>query len=446
MSDASPVASSSSLAGSQPTGNPSPVPTVLGEGRYGENITYPNGLKPNPYQLLHLFNTGQYDDQIQNAADQHNQLEPCVKSLFFLRGQRKLFKRIVESCSLEIANQVMYACNYQLGLEGPVTVPSTFPYHPHLSMPPPADPRAMSEYPHPLTFSLLDRLGRRTDGNGYPRPDINNTRSLISRLTSEPDTDETRLSADTHSSPEPNNALIYPDPTPNPDVKPKVESFDSLASSQPGPPTATDPRNLQMPEATVPPEGGAHSRGWRGGRSRRVRGRGRGQRTGELNPRKRRRPTDSQLEKSDSGPDPNDAAHQPRLCPVLDIHLVTALTNEGLATLRAEGLIRAQTLCRMVAIMTMNGGTMTSPTRTSVENVEKLVEEYDRDAQLLFVGADPQKVRLLSVEERQAMGWQPISDLPVTPWMEDEDEMLEMDDRPDTSYDYDTELYGDGES
>uniref|UniRef100_A0A0W0FG63 Reverse transcriptase-rnase h-integrase n=1 Tax=Moniliophthora roreri TaxID=221103 RepID=A0A0W0FG63_MONRR len=130
----------------------------------------------------------------------------------------------------------------------------------------------------------------------------------------------------------------------------------------------------------------------------------------------------------------------------LDIHLVTAPTNEGLAALHAEGLIRAQTLCRMVAIMTMNGGTMTSPTRTSVENVEKLVEEYDRDAQLLFVGADPQKVRLLSVEERQAMGWQPISDLPVTPWMEDEDEMLEMDDRPDTSYDYDTELYGDGES
>uniref|UniRef100_A0A0W0F9J0 Uncharacterized protein n=1 Tax=Moniliophthora roreri TaxID=221103 RepID=A0A0W0F9J0_MONRR len=156
MSNASSAASSPSLAGSQPARNPSPVPTVSGEGQYGENITYPNGLRPNPYQLLHLFNTEQYDDQIRNAADQHNRLEPCVKSLFFLRGQRKLFKRIVESCSLEIANQVMYACNYQLGLEGPVTVPSTFPYHPHLSMPPPADPRAMSEYPDPLSFSLLD--------------------------------------------------------------------------------------------------------------------------------------------------------------------------------------------------------------------------------------------------------------------------------------------------
>ncbi|ESK83091.1 hypothetical protein Moror_6074 [Moniliophthora roreri MCA 2997] len=175
MSNATATASSSSASSSQSARVPSPVPTVSGEGRYGENITYPNGLKPNPYQLLHLFNSRQYNDQIQAAADQHNQLELCVKSLFFLRTQQKLFKRIVESCSLEIANQVMYACNYQLGIAGPVTVPSTFPYHPHLSMPPPTDPRAMSEYPDPLSFSLIDRLGQRTDGNGYPCPDINDT-------------------------------------------------------------------------------------------------------------------------------------------------------------------------------------------------------------------------------------------------------------------------------
>ncbi|ESK81186.1 hypothetical protein Moror_2285 [Moniliophthora roreri MCA 2997] len=61
----------------------------------------------------------------------------------------------------------------------------------------------------------------------------------------------------------------------------------------------------------------------------------------------------------------------------LDIHLATALTNEGLAALCADGLIRAQTLCRMVAIMMMNGGTMTSPMTTSAENVEMLMEEYD---------------------------------------------------------------------
>ncbi|ESK82515.1 hypothetical protein Moror_14394, partial [Moniliophthora roreri MCA 2997] len=96
--------------------------------------------------------------------------------------------------------------------------------------------------------------------------------------------------------------------------------------------------------------------------------------------------------------------------------------------------------------MTMNGGTMTSPTTTSEENVEMLVNDYDRDAQLLFVGADPKKVRMLLVEERLAMGWQPPSDVPATPRMEAMDEMLDLDDRPDMSYDYNTELYGDGES
>uniref|UniRef100_A0A0W0F1K2 Uncharacterized protein n=1 Tax=Moniliophthora roreri TaxID=221103 RepID=A0A0W0F1K2_MONRR len=175
-------------------------------------------------------------------------------------------------------------------------------------MPPPADPRAMSEYPDPLTFSLLDRLGRQTDGNGYPCPDINDNRSLISRLTSEPVGDETGFPAVTHSSPKPDNALVYPDPTPDPDVKFKVESLDSLTPSQPEPLTATDPRNLQTPEATVPPESGAYPHGWRGGRSRGARGRGRGRRLGEPNSQKRRRPTDSQLERSDSSPDPNDAA------------------------------------------------------------------------------------------------------------------------------------------
>uniref|UniRef100_A0A0W0GD30 Reverse transcriptase-rnase h-integrase n=1 Tax=Moniliophthora roreri TaxID=221103 RepID=A0A0W0GD30_MONRR len=429
MSNASSAASSSSLTGSQPARNPCPVPTVSGEGRYGENITYPNGLKPNPYQLLHLFNT---------------------EHLFFLRSQHKLFERIIESCSLEIANQVMYACNYQLGLEGPVMVPSTFPYHPHLSMPPPADPRVMSEYPDPLTFSLLDRLGRRTDGNRYPRPDINDTRSLISRLTSEPVDNETGLPTTAHSSPEPSNTLVYPDPTPNPDIKFKVESFDSLTSSRPEPPTAVDPRNLQTPEATVPPEGGAYPHGWRGGCTRGVRGRGRERRSGEPNSRKRRRPTDAQLEKSDSGPDPDDAARRPHLCHAsrlsLDIHLATALTNEGLAALRIDGLIQAQTLCRMVAVMTMNETITMSPTTISEGNVEMLVKEYDQDAQLLFVGADPKKVRLLSVEEQQAMGWQPTSDPLATPMMGVMDEMPDTDDRPDTSYDYNTELYRDGES
>ncbi|ESK82458.1 hypothetical protein Moror_8556 [Moniliophthora roreri MCA 2997] len=118
MSNASATASSSSAAGSQSARIPSPVPTVSGEGRYRENITYPNGLKPNPYQLLHLFNTEQ---------------------------------------------------------------------------------------------------------NGYPHPDINDTQSLVSQLTSELLVDETGLPTVTHSSSEPDNTLIYPDSTPDPNIKPKVK-------------------------------------------------------------------------------------------------------------------------------------------------------------------------------------------------------------------------------
>ncbi|ESK83506.1 hypothetical protein Moror_4869 [Moniliophthora roreri MCA 2997] len=236
-----------------------------------------------------------------------------------------------------------------------------------------------------------------------------------------------------------------------------------------------------MPKASVPPEGGAYPCGWRGGRSRGVRGHGRGQRTGESNPRKRRRPTNAQLEKSaEDLPMPSLRSPTPALTPMmqlvdrvsalcadwsaispniahsicvidaskfsLDICLATALTNKGLAVLRSEGLIQAQTLCWMVAVMTMNETTTTSPTPILAENVEMLTDEYNQDAQLLFVGADLKKVRLLSVEEWQAMGWQPTSDVPSMPRLGTVDEIPDVDDRPDMSYDYDTELYGDGES
>ncbi|ESK85183.1 hypothetical protein Moror_17161 [Moniliophthora roreri MCA 2997] len=117
-----------------------------------------------------------------------------------------------------------------------------------------------------------------------------------------------------------------------------------------------------------------------------------------------------------------------------DIARTTALTNKGLTALCIEGLIRAQTLCQMIAIMMM------SLTTISEENVETLEQEYDRDAQLLFVGADPQKAQLLLVEEWLAMGWQPPLDFPPTPRLGMVDDML------DTSYDYNMELYGDGES
>uniref|UniRef100_A0A0W0FWX0 Reverse transcriptase-rnase h-integrase n=1 Tax=Moniliophthora roreri TaxID=221103 RepID=A0A0W0FWX0_MONRR len=349
MSNTSSAASSSSLAGSQPTRDQSPVPTVSGEGRYGENITYPNGLKPNPYQLLHLFNTGQYDNQIRNAADQHNRLEPCVKSLFFLRGQRKLFERIVESCSLEIANQVMYTCNYQLGLEGPVTIPercwNTLIPSPSASSTDSDDELTGTDTPV-LTSTTLgasspDSLPNprttKPDPSALPIPPPNlMTPSFI--LTPLPiPTSNLRSS---RSTPPPPLSLNYlPPPTPEifrclkPQFHQKVEYI----------PTVGGEVAIVGSEDALVDHVSALCADW-----------------------------------SAISPDiarSTCVADASRLS--LDIHLATALTNEGLAALRADGLIRAQTLCRMVTIMMMNGGTMTSPMTTSAENVEMLMEEYD---------------------------------------------------------------------
>ncbi|ESK80783.1 hypothetical protein Moror_8507 [Moniliophthora roreri MCA 2997] len=99
----------------------------------------------------------------------------------------------------------------------------------------------------------------------------------------------------------------------------------------------------------------------------------------------------------------------------LDIHLHTALTNEGLTKLHTEE-----------------------------GNAEESIHNSGGDADFLFVGADPRKVQRFdspsSVDEQMATGWQPTSDVLTTPMLRSVDEML------DTSYDYDTELYSDGES
>uniref|UniRef100_A0A0W0FL58 Uncharacterized protein n=1 Tax=Moniliophthora roreri TaxID=221103 RepID=A0A0W0FL58_MONRR len=122
----------------------------------------------------------------------------------------------------------------------------------------------------------------------------------------------------------------------------------------------------------------------------------------------------------------------------LDIHLDTALTNEGLAALCVEGLVRVQTLCQMIAIMTMNLMTI------SEGNVEESEENGGGDVDFLFIGADPQKVgrftELLLVDEQVKAGWQPTQNVPATPTLRDIDHM------PDTSEDYNIELYGDRES
>ncbi|ESK80928.1 hypothetical protein Moror_15880 [Moniliophthora roreri MCA 2997] len=298
-------------------------------------------------------------------------------------------------------------------------------------MPPPADPRAMSEYSDPLSFSLLDQLGQRTDGNGYPCPDINNTRSLIFRLTSKPQTLEERLTATPHKTTEPttNNTLLYPDPTPNPDIKPKIKPTDNASAREPTPPSAADPRisgkgpsevyadEDEDEENRIPSNEGAPP-------------------TTSLRPLTPVPTPMMQLIDYVSAlcADWNAilpeiahstcAADASRLS--LDIHLDTALTNEGLAALCVEGLVRVQTLCQMIAIMTMNLMTILEG------NVEKSEENGGGDVDFLLIEADPQKVgrftELLLVDEQVKAGWQPTQDM------------------PDTSEDYNMELYGDGES
>uniref|UniRef100_A0A0W0GC62 Reverse transcriptase-rnase h-integrase n=1 Tax=Moniliophthora roreri TaxID=221103 RepID=A0A0W0GC62_MONRR len=431
MSNASATTSSSSATGSQSARVPSPVPTVSGEGRYGENITYPNSLKPNPYQLLHLFNT---------------------EHLFFLRSQRKLFERIVESCSLEIANQVMYTCNYQLGLKGPITIPeqcrnTLIPSPSASSTDSDNEPMGM-DTPVPISTtlgasspdSLPNPWSTKPDSPPLPIPPLNLTMPLFILTPLLIPTSSLRSSQSTPS-PCPDLNLQLP-LTPEifrhlkPQFHRKVEQIPTVggeAALEESEDTAKDgeQENRIPKNDDNPPMPSLRN----------------------LTPA----PTlMMQLVDHVSALCADWSAISPDIacstCVVdasklnLDIHLATALTNEGLAALCIEGLIRAQTLCRMVAIMTMNKTTMTNPTTISVENVDTLVAEYDRDAQLLSVGMDPKKVRLLSVEERQAMGWQPTFNVPSTPRLGVVGEMPDIDDRPDTSYDYDTELYGDGES
>ncbi|ESK84053.1 hypothetical protein Moror_11492 [Moniliophthora roreri MCA 2997] len=433
MSNATSAASSSSASGSQSARIPSPVPTVSGEGRYGENITYPNSLHPNPYQLLHIFNSKQYNDQIRAAADQHNRLEPCIKSPFFLRTQHKLFERVIESCSLEIANQVMYACNYKLGLIPEKCRSTLIPSPSASSTDSDEEPMGMDT---PVPTSTIPRVSSLdsppnqspavADSPALPIPPLNQTAPSFILTPLPIPTSSLRSSLSTlppHYDPE-----LKPPSTPEvfrrlrPQFLLRVEHIPAVGGEDTlvGHEDEDEERENQTPENNNAPP------------TLRLRNP-----TPVPTPMTQLIDCVSALCVDWSAISP-DIAHSTCVGDAsqlnLVIHLATALTNEGLAALRVERLIRAQTLCRMIAIMTMNHTTI------SEENVDELAQEYDRDAQLLFVRADPRKVRLLSVEERLAMGWQPPSDVPPTP------RLGTMDDMPDTSYDYDTELYGDSES
>ncbi|ESK80770.1 hypothetical protein Moror_15442 [Moniliophthora roreri MCA 2997] len=121
----------------------------------------------------------------------------------------------------------------------------------------------------------------------------------------------------------------------------------------------------------------------------------------------------------------------------LGILLETALSNEGLAALHANRLLRVHALCQSIVTTMMNLMT------TTIESAE----EEAQDAELLFIGSDPKKVRLFTVEERQWIRWQlnQLFEVRKEELMEIAD-IPENDDMLDTLYDYDAELYGDGES
>uniref|UniRef100_A0A0W0FQ47 Uncharacterized protein n=1 Tax=Moniliophthora roreri TaxID=221103 RepID=A0A0W0FQ47_MONRR len=76
--------------------------------------------------------------------------------------------------------------------------------------------------------------------------------------------------------PNPPPTTPSPDPTPNPNIKPKIEQTDNTPSRGPTPPTTADPRSLQTPEASVPPQSQGCACGWQEGVSRRGQGQGRG--------------------------------------------------------------------------------------------------------------------------------------------------------------------------
>ncbi|ESK85098.1 hypothetical protein Moror_3627 [Moniliophthora roreri MCA 2997] len=69
-----------------------------------------------------------------------------------------------------------------------------------------------------------------------------------------------------------NDALLYPDSTPDPDIKPKIEPTENAPTGEPTPLIIVDPRSLQMPEASVPPQSRNHACSQQGGPFRGVHG------------------------------------------------------------------------------------------------------------------------------------------------------------------------------
>uniref|UniRef100_A0A0W0F4W3 Uncharacterized protein n=1 Tax=Moniliophthora roreri TaxID=221103 RepID=A0A0W0F4W3_MONRR len=242
----------------------------------------------------------------------------------------------------------------------------------------------MSEYPDPLS-SLIDRLRRRTDRNRYLHPNINNTWSLITRLTSEPRPSKNDSPPD--SPPLPIQPLNPPLMTPLFILTPLPIPTSNLRSNRPMTPPPENPHLRPLPT----PEVFRHLKH-------------------QFLPNVKIIPT-----VGGAGPSNEDKDE--------DRENQTPSNDEDLPTLS----LRSPTLCLTPMTLLIN-----------------CISALGGDTDFLFIGADPRKVQRFkdwsSVDTWMAMGWQPAADIPTTPMLQSVDEM------PDTSYDYDAELYGDGES
>uniref|UniRef100_A0A0W0FHH2 Uncharacterized protein n=1 Tax=Moniliophthora roreri TaxID=221103 RepID=A0A0W0FHH2_MONRR len=126
----------------------------------------------------------------------------------------------------------------------------------------------------------------------------------------------------------------------------------------------------------------------------------------------------------------------------LDISLQGVQSRDGLHNFRMEGLVQIVVLCQTIMIIMMTGTTII----TENDDCTFVVNTEQKHREFMFIEVNPKKVRLIDlkkgVETRMAEGWQPEASL-AQPAMEEE-EMVGL--TPDESQEYDTELYGDGES
>ncbi|ESK82667.1 hypothetical protein Moror_11183 [Moniliophthora roreri MCA 2997] len=361
MSNATTPSSSSSSSGSQSSGVQSPVPTMAGDGQYGENITYHNGLRPNPYQLLHLFNSKQYNNKIRVAADNHNQLEPCIKSLFFLRSQQKLFEKIVETSSTDLEDE-------QMGTEthNPILITAEALLQGLLLNSKPSK----SDSP-PLLLQL-------------PNPQLRTPLFILTPLPI----------PTSNQNPSPPSTPLLENPVPQSTLLPPV--FECLKPQ------------FHLKTEDIPTVGGEDFAEEGEDKENQILSNIANPLSLRLRPPTPAPTPMTQLINRVSALCVDWSAISPEIAHStcagdasklsLGILLETALTNEGLATLHAEGLLPVHALCQSIMITMMNLMT------TSMGSVEANDIPNNANVNFMFTESDLKKVRLFTTTERQQMG------------------------------------------